>query len=104
MIKVRFAPSPTGYLHVGNARAALVNYLFARNQNGRFLLRLDDTDTERGRPEYEQGIYDDLRWLGLNWDETEKQSSRFARYAEAAERLRLPTQVMLAAAELVRVG
>jgi len=88
MIKVRFAPSPTGYLHVGNARAALVNYLFARNQGGKFLLRLDDTDTERGRPEYEQGIYDDLHWLGLNWDESEKQSSRFARYAEIAERLK----------------
>jgi glutamyl-tRNA synthetase len=88
MTKVRFAPSPTGYLHVGNARAALVNYLFARNQGGKFLLRLDDTDTERGRPEYEQGIYDDLHWLGLTWDETEKQSNRFARYAEIAERLK----------------
>jgi glutamyl-tRNA synthetase len=88
MVKVRFAPSPTGYLHVGNARAALVNFLFARNQGGVFLLRLDDTDTERGRPEYEQGIYDDLRWLGLDWDETAKQSARSARYAEAAEQLK----------------
>jgi glutamyl-tRNA synthetase len=88
MIKVRFAPSPTGYLHVGNARAALVNFLFARNQGGQFLLRLDDTDTERGRPEYEQGIYDDLRWLGIGWDETAKQSDRFDRYAELAERLK----------------
>jgi glutamyl-tRNA synthetase len=88
MIKVRFAPSPTGYLHVGNARAALVNYLFARSQGGHLLLRLDDTDTERGRPEYEQGIYDDLRWLGLDWDSTDKQSLRFARYAEVAEALK----------------
>jgi glutamyl-tRNA synthetase len=88
MVKVRFAPSPTGYLHVGNARAALVNFLFARNQGGVFLLRLDDTDTERGRPEYEQGIYDDLRWLGLDWDETAKQSARAARYAEAAAQLK----------------
>ena len=88
MIKVRFAPSPTGYLHVGNARAALVNFLFARNQGGKFLLRLDDTDTERGRPEYEQGIYDDLRWLGIGWDETAKQSDRFDRYAEVAEQLK----------------
>ncbi len=88
MIKVRFAPSPTGYLHVGNARAALVNFLFARNQGGKFLLRLDDTDTERGRPEYEQGIYDDLRWLGLDWDETARQSDRSARYAEIAEKLK----------------
>ena len=88
MIKVRFAPSPTGYLHVGNARAALVNYLFARHEGGKFLLRLDDTDTERGRPEYEQGIYDDLRWLGLSWDETARQSERTARYEEVAEKLK----------------
>jgi glutamyl-tRNA synthetase len=88
MVKVRFAPSPTGYLHVGNARAALVNFLFARSEGGHFLLRLDDTDTERGRPEYEQGIYDDLHWLGLDWDSTDKQSLRFARYAEVAEALK----------------
>jgi len=88
MIKVRFAPSPTGYLHAGNARAALVNFLFARSQNGVLLLRLDDTDTERGRPEYEQGIYDDLHWLGLDWDETARQSERFARYAEVTEQLK----------------
>ncbi len=88
MIKVRFAPSPTGYLHVGNARAALVNFLFARNQGGRLLLRLDDTDTERGRPEYEQAIYDDLRWLGIEWDETARQSDRSARYEAIAEQLK----------------
>ncbi len=88
MVKVRFAPSPTGYLHVGNARAALVNFLFARHEGGQLLLRLDDTDTERGRPEYEQGIYDDLRWLGIEWDEQARQSDRFARYAEMAEQLK----------------
>ncbi|HYP63684.1 MAG TPA: glutamate--tRNA ligase [Acidocella sp.] len=88
MTKVRFAPSPTGYLHVGNARAALVNFLFARAEGGTFLLRLDDTDTERGRPEFEQGIYDDLRWLGIEWDETAKQSERLARYDEVAEQLK----------------
>ena len=88
MVKVRFAPSPTGYLHVGNARAALVNFLFAAKENGHFLLRLDDTDTARGKPEYEQGIYDDLRWLGLSWDSTDKQSNRFTRYEEAAEALK----------------
>jgi glutamyl-tRNA synthetase len=87
-VKVRFAPSPTGYLHVGNARSALVNFLFARSYHGHFLLRLDDTDTARGRPEYEQGIYDDLRWLGLDWDSTDKQSLRSARYAEIAEHLK----------------
>jgi glutamyl-tRNA synthetase len=88
MVHVRFAPSPTGYLHVGNARAALVNFLFARRAGGRLLLRLDDTDVERGRPEFEQGIYDDLRWLGIEWDGQAAQSARFARYAEVAERLK----------------
>jgi glutamyl-tRNA synthetase len=88
MVTVRFAPSPTGYLHVGNARAALVNFLFARKAGGRFLLRLDDTDTERGRPEFEQAIYEDLRWLGLDWDATEKQSLRLARYQEVAAALK----------------
>ncbi len=88
MTKVRFAPSPTGYLHVGNARMALVNYLFAKRHEGALLLRLDDTDAARGRPEYEQGIYDDLRWLGLNWDEAAMQSRRLDRYAEVAETLK----------------
>ncbi|MGE4481921.1 glutamate--tRNA ligase [Acidocella sp.] len=88
MVKVRFAPSPTGYLHVGNARAALVNFLFARHEGGQLLLRLDDTDTARGRPEYEQGIYDDLRWLGIEWDEQARQSDRLARYEEVAEALK----------------
>jgi len=82
---VRFAPSPTGYLHVGNVRTALVNWLFARAAGGRFMLRLDDTDTERSRPEYEAGIGEDLRWLGLAWDEFGKQSERFSAY-EAAKR------------------
>jgi len=88
MVKLRFAPSPTGYLHVGNARSALVNFLFARHHAGTLLLRLDDTDTERGRPEYEQAIHADLAWLGVTWDETAKQSERFPRYAEAAEALK----------------
>lgn len=88
MVKVRFAPSPTGYLHVGNARTALVNFLFARHEGGTLLLRLDDTDHERGRPEYEQGIYDDLRWLGISWDEQARQSDRMARYQEVAEALK----------------
>ena len=88
MIVVRFAPSPTGYLHVGNSRQAVANYLFARRQGGRFLLRLDDTDRERGRPEYAEAIGNDLRWLGLDWDETFRQSDRLDRYAEAAKRLK----------------
>ncbi|MDE2581945.1 MAG: glutamate--tRNA ligase [Rhodospirillales bacterium] len=85
---VRFAPSPTGYLHVGNARIALANFLFARRHGGRFLLRLDDTDAARGRPEYAEAITHDLRWLGLAWDDSFRQSARLDRYAAAAERLK----------------
>jgi glutamyl-tRNA synthetase len=88
MIAVRFAPSPTGYLHVGNTRQAVANYLFARRHGGRFLLRLDDTDQERSRPEYAEAIAHDLRWLGLDWDEQFRQSDRLDRYTEAAERLK----------------
>ncbi|MBH1991680.1 MAG: glutamate--tRNA ligase [Sphingomonadaceae bacterium] len=76
----RFAPSPTGHLHVGNIRAALHNWLFARLSGGQFLLRLDDTDLERSRPEYADSIRADLRWLGLDWGAEEKQSDRFALY------------------------
>ena len=85
---VRFAPSPTGYLHVGNARIALANFLFARRHGGRFLLRLDDTDTARGKPEYADAIAQDLRWLGLHWDASFHQSARLDRYDAAAERLK----------------
>ena len=87
-MKVRFAPSPTGLLHVGNARIALANWCLARHRGGRFLLRLDDTDTERSRPEYAQAIEEDLRWLGLDWDERLAQSERLDNYAAAAERLK----------------
>ena len=76
----RFAPSPTGNLHVGNIRAALHNWLWARKSGGQFLLRLDDTDLERSRPEYADSIRTDLQWLGLHWDGAEKQSDRFALY------------------------
>lgn len=76
MIKVRFAPSPTGFLHLGNGRAAIFNYLFAKANNGRFVLRIDDTDTERSKPEYENGIYEDLSWLNIKYDEKYKQSER----------------------------
>jgi glutamyl-tRNA synthetase len=87
-VKVRFAPSPTGYLHVGNARIALANALFARSQNGAFLLRIDDTDVERSRPEFEAAIRQDLQWLGIGWDEMFRQSDRVAAYAAAAEQLK----------------
>lgn len=87
-VKVRFAPSPTGRLHVGNVRTALINWLFARSQGGRFVLRIDDTDLARSTPEFEQGIEHDLRWLGLEWDERHNQSRRFDRYEAAAEKLK----------------
>ncbi len=84
---VRFAPSPTGKLHVGNVRAALWNWLLARKEEGRFILRIDDTDQERSTKEYEDAIKADLEWLGLNWDETVNQSDRFGRYDAAKEHL-----------------
>jgi glutamyl-tRNA synthetase len=87
-VKVRFAPSPTGKLHVGNVRTALVNWLFAKGQGGQFVLRIDDTDLARSTAEYERGIEEDLTWLGLVWDERHNQSQRFERYREAAERLK----------------
>jgi glutamyl-tRNA synthetase len=79
-ITTRFAPSPTGRLHVGNLRAALHNWLFARQQGGRFLLRIDDTDRERSEERFVEAIRADLAWLGLDWDGEERQSSRFAAY------------------------
>ena len=85
---VRFAPSPTGRLHVGNVRTALINWLFAKGQQGKFILRIDDTDTERSTQEYEDGIRTDLTWLGLVWDDTFSQSKRFAEYDAAADKLR----------------
>ena len=88
MTVTRFAPSPTGYLHIGNLRAALFNWLIARKAGGTFILRLDDTDPERSRPEYADAIREDLEWLGLDWDREERQSARLDRYEAAAQRLR----------------
>lgn len=85
---VRFAPSPTGRLHVGNVRTALMNWLFSAAQGGQFILRIDDTDTERSTQEYEDGIKEDLTWLGLTWDSTFNQSGRFDKYDHAAEFLK----------------
>ena len=85
---VRFAPSPTGKLHVGNVRTALMNVLFVKNQGGTFVLRIDDTDLERSTAAYEQGIRDDLSWLGVSWGRTFKQSERFEMYDAAANKLR----------------
>ncbi len=85
---VRIAPSPTGLLHVGNVRTALINFLFAKKHGGRFMLRLDDTDQARSRPEYAAAIEEDLSWLGMKWDLFAKQSDRLSRYAAAAEQLK----------------
>ena len=93
-VRVRFAPSPTGYLHVGGGRTALYNWLFARHHGGQFILRSDDTDAERSTDEFRADILDSLRWLGIDWDEgievggphgTYRQSDRFDRYREVAE-------------------
>lgn len=87
-VKVRFAPSPTGFLHVGNARTAVITWLFCRQQNGHFLLRIDDTDRERSKEEYELAIEDGLAWLGLDWDEKTNQKDRMDRYEEVIEQLK----------------
>ena len=73
-VKLRFAPSPTGYLHVGNLRLALINWLYAKANDGEMVLRLDDTDEERSTNEYAAAICEDLKWLLLPWDQLEKQS------------------------------
>ena len=95
-MKLRIAPSPTGNLHIGNARTALFNWLYARSNDGQFLVRIDDTDTERSLPEYEENIINNLKWLGIDWDEgievggkegTYRQSDRFERYTQVAEEL-----------------
>lgn len=96
VIRVRFAPSPTGYLHVGGARTALFNWLFARHSGGKFILRIEDTDRERSKPEYEESIIRDLQWLGLDWDEGPsiggpygpyRQTERAAFYREQLKKL-----------------
>lgn len=88
MTTTRFAPSPTGYIHIGNLRAALFNHAIARQGGGTFILRLDDTDPLRSKEEYAEGIREDLRWLGLLWDREERQSRRGAAYEAALARLK----------------
>lgn len=88
VVKVRFAPSPTGNLHVGNLRTAVLNYLYARNQGGTFTLRIEDTDMERSEIQYEASIMDDLKWLGINWDDGPyRQSERTDLYRDFAKTL-----------------
>ena len=88
MTTTRFAPSPTGYIHVGNLRTALMNYLIARKAGGTFILRIDDTDPNRSEEKYVDAIKQDMEWLGLTWDKVERQSERLDQYADAADKLR----------------
>ncbi|PWC34536.1 glutamate--tRNA ligase [Azospirillum sp. TSO35-2] len=111
---VRFAPSPTGRIHVGNVRLALVNWLFARKTGGSFLFRLDDTDEERSTQDFADGIAQDLTWLGLTWDRFARESDRYPRYDEAASGLKAagrlypcyetPEELSLKRASLVSQG
>ena len=88
MIKVRFAPSPTGFLHLGSARTALFNWLYARNTGGQFVLRIEDTDKTRSEKRFLDEILEDMKWLGLDWDtELVYQSDRFDLYREKAEKI-----------------
>ncbi|MBV7395411.1 glutamate--tRNA ligase [Mameliella sediminis] len=114
MTVTRFAPSPTGYIHVGNLRTALFNYLIARKTGGQFVLRIDDTDPERSKEEYVDAIKQDLEWLGLTWDRIERQSARLDRYEAAADKLRemgrfyeaweTPTELDLKRKKLLNMG
>lgn len=87
-IKVRFAPSPTGFMHIGNTRTAVFNWLLAKKLGGKFLLRIDDTDVMRSKQEYEDAIRDILVWLGLTWEDEARQSARIARYDEIVAKLK----------------
>src|SRR5712692_6047220 len=82
-IRVRFAPSPTGYLHIGGARTALFNWLFARHHGGKFILRIEDTDINRNTEEATAAIYDGLQWLGLNWDEGPDVGGDYVTYSQS---------------------
>ncbi|HTH00408.1 MAG TPA: glutamate--tRNA ligase [Vicinamibacterales bacterium] len=99
MLRVRFAPSPTGYLHIGGARTALFNWLYARRQNGSFVLRIEDTDTERSSWEMVSGIVDGLRWLGLDWDEGPDVGGPYAPYfqSQRLDRARALAEQLVAA-------
>src|SRR4051812_26095018 len=86
-VRVRFPPSPTGYCHVGTARMALINYLFARKMGGVIVFRSEDTDRERSKREYEEDITESLTWLGLSWDEFYRQSERLPQHVAAIQKL-----------------
>src|SRR2546430_3226919 len=84
MLRVRFAPSPTGYLHIGSARTFIFNWLYARRNGGTMILRIDDTDVERNTQSSEDSIFEGLRWLDLSWDELYRQSDRMELHKQAA--------------------
>ena len=92
-IKVRFAPSPTGYMHIGNTRTAVFNWLLAKKLGGEFMLRIDDTDVLRSKPEYEAAIRDILNWLGFKWDFEARQTARMGRYDEVVANLKAQGRV-----------
>ena len=94
MITTRFAPSPTGYMHIGNLRTALFNYIVARQTDGNFILRFDDTDSTRSKPEFAAAIAEDLEWLGLGWDKLERQSDRREFYLKAMRHLQKSGQTV----------
>src|SRR5687768_806223 len=87
-VVTRFAPSPTGFLHIGNARTSVICSLLAKATGGKYILRIDDTDTERSREEYVDGLKRDLEWLGTEWQDFRRQSERYGRYAECAEKMK----------------
>ena len=96
MIRVRFAPSPTGYLHLGNIRTALFNFLFMKREAGQFILRVEDTDLERSKPEYREALVEDMAWMGIRWEEGPGvdgpygpylQSERLGHYKKAVDKL-----------------
>ncbi len=88
MLRSRFAPSPTGLLHIGNARSAALNWAYIKNKGGKFILRIDDTDKERSKKEYEDYIKKDLSWLGISWDKTFNQSDRQNIYDKRIQELK----------------
>ena len=103
-VRTRFAPSPTGNLHIGGARTALFNWLWAKKWNGKFVLRIEDTDRDRSSPEFEESIKRDLKWLGLEWDEGPdvggahlpyRQSERLSLYLEILKNLRNRLRISL---------
>ena len=99
MVITRFAPSPTGNLHIGGARTALFNFLYSKNQNGKFLLRIEDTDKDRSKKEFESQIISSLKWLGIDFDDKEiYQSNNIAKHIDVAKKLlekNMPTNVIV---------